>query len=280
MFYKAEQMLKKARQGKHGSHPTILSRWYEQEEYRKSLAEHNINEKEIMLFDRIALERHDISATRAERLQNAKHWILRLDADGPQTPLRQRPEFAVALKQCLKMQDAHLAETRQSLRPIRPEHQQRQRQDLQFDAEKTSITTSIAKVDGGGTESHRETRRQHLHLHLHLQVRSGRLRNGKQVGAHGSLHHLRNGGDFGFLEGIAEHRRVCRQDTYSQHTSVQYSLITARTAHLRSMGYLTTVCVDRTPTNTAHTAQYSLFTSAERTHNALGSRIALSSLCA
>ena len=56
MFYKAKQMLKKARQGKHGSHPTILSRWYEQEEYRKSLAEHNINEKEIMLFDRIALK--------------------------------------------------------------------------------------------------------------------------------------------------------------------------------------------------------------------------------
>ena len=59
MFYKAKQMLKKARQSKHGSHPTILSRWYEQEGYRKSLAEHNIGEKEVMLFDRIALERHD-----------------------------------------------------------------------------------------------------------------------------------------------------------------------------------------------------------------------------
>ena len=46
---------------------------------------------------------------------------------------RQRPKFAAALKQCLKMQDAHLAETQQSLRPIRPEHQQRQRQDQQFE---------------------------------------------------------------------------------------------------------------------------------------------------
>ena len=87
-----------------------------------------------MLFDRIALERHDYTATRAERSQNAKHSTLRLNADGPQKPLRQRPEFAVALKQCLKMQDAHLAETQQSLRPIRPEHQQRQRQDQQFEA--------------------------------------------------------------------------------------------------------------------------------------------------
>ena len=70
-------MLKKARQGKHGNHPTILSRWYEQEGYRKSLAEHNIGEKEVMLFDRIALERENFS-------DNAKHWILRLNADGPQ----------------------------------------------------------------------------------------------------------------------------------------------------------------------------------------------------
>ena len=38
-----------------------------------------------MFFDRIALERHDYTAIRAERLQNAKHcWILRLSADGPQ----------------------------------------------------------------------------------------------------------------------------------------------------------------------------------------------------
>ena len=134
-FCKAKQMLKKARQGKHGNHPTILSRWYEQEGYRKSLAEHNIGEKKVMFFDRIALERHDHTATKAERLQNAKHWIFRLNADGPHNhkPLRQRPEFAVALKQCLEIQDAHLAETRQSLRPIRPEHQQRQREDQQFE---------------------------------------------------------------------------------------------------------------------------------------------------
>ena len=31
------------------------------------------------------------------------------------------------------MQDAHLTETQHSLRPVRPEHQQRQRQDHQFE---------------------------------------------------------------------------------------------------------------------------------------------------
>ena len=64
---------------------------------------------------------------------------------------------------------------------------------------------SIARLDGGITESHGETRLQHLHLHL--QLRSGRLHNDKRVGAHGSLHHLTNGGDFGFLERIPENRR-------------------------------------------------------------------------
>ena len=119
-------MRKKAKQGNHGSHPTILSRWYEQEGDRKTSAEHNIGEKEVMLFDCIAVEKYDCTTTKAERLQNAKHWIPRLNADGPQMRLRQRPEFAVAIKQYFKMQDAHLAATLQSLRPTRPEHQQRQ----------------------------------------------------------------------------------------------------------------------------------------------------------
>ena len=52
-----------------------------QEECRKSLAEHDVVEKEIMLYDRIALARHDSTATQAERLQNAKKWFLRLNTD-------------------------------------------------------------------------------------------------------------------------------------------------------------------------------------------------------
>ena len=81
--------------------------------------------------------------------------------------------------------------------------------------EKTSITMSIVKLDGGTAESHGETRRQHLHLKLH----SGQLRNGKRVGAHGHLHHLRNGGDFGFLERIPGNRRggVDRTPTHNTH---------------------------------------------------------------
>ena len=175
MFFKAKEMLKKARQPKNGSHPAILARLYAQERYQDSLAKHKIGEKEFMFFDRIALERHDCTATRAERLQNAKNWVLRLNADGHPKPLRQRPEFADVSKQCFKMQDAQLAETQQSLRPIRPEYQQSQRQNQQFEG-----------------ESHGKTRRQRLHL----QLRRRQLHNGKRVGTHGRLHHLRNGGDF------------------------------------------------------------------------------------
>ena len=70
----------------------------------------------------------------------------------------------------------------------------------------------------------RETRRQRLHL----QLRSGKTHNGKRVGAHGIAHHLRNGGDFGFVEGIPENRWGCRQDTHSQDTLCSQ----ARTAQL------------------------------------------------
>ena len=97
MFFKAREMPKRARQPNHGGHPTFLARWYTQNKYRDSLAEHNIGKQEVLLHGRIALERNDFSATRA---QNAKHWISRLNADGPQKPLIQRPEFTVALKQC------------------------------------------------------------------------------------------------------------------------------------------------------------------------------------
>ena len=53
-------MLKKARQGKHGGHPTILSRWYASEEYRKSLNDIGWREHHIVLYDRIALEKHHV----------------------------------------------------------------------------------------------------------------------------------------------------------------------------------------------------------------------------
>ena len=128
------------------------------------------------------------------------------------------------------MQDAHLAETEQTLIPIHPQHQQRQRQNQQFEGGENFDYYVDRKTDGGITETHGETRRQHLHLHL--QLRSGQLRNGKRDGAHGNLHHLRNGGDFGFLERTPEIDGECRQYTHKHCTCSAIQPVHKRGTHI------------------------------------------------
>ena len=170
-----------------------------------------------MLFDRIALERHDFSDTKAERLQNAKHRILRLNADLPQKPLRQRPEFAVASKQCL----------------------QNARRSLGGNASISQTDTS--RTSKTSTRRSRIRRRRKLRLLCRsenlmavlqgatvkpvgrvfiFEIHIGKTHNGRRVGAHGIPHHLINGGDFGFLEGIPENRRVCVDRTPTHKTQV------------------------------------------------------------
>ena len=85
------------------------------------------------------------------------------------------------------------------------------------------------------------TRRQHVRLHL--QLRSGRLRSGKQVGHRGNLHHLRNGGDFGFLERIPENRRECRQYTHKHWTCSAAQLVHRRGTHRTRLAQVTRIAV-------------------------------------
>ena len=61
--------------------------------------------KNMMLHDRIALEKHVHVATKAERIQNSKHWILTLNAEGPQQPLNQGPDVAQAKRECKRLHD-------------------------------------------------------------------------------------------------------------------------------------------------------------------------------
>ena len=133
MYFHAKQMLKKARQGKHGSHPTILSRWYASESYRKSLYDIGWREHHIMLYDRIAVEKHIYVAARAERIQHPKHWILTINAEGPQQLLNQRPDFAQAKRDCKRSHDEHLARTQEEYRTIPRSQQVRQRKGHQFE---------------------------------------------------------------------------------------------------------------------------------------------------
>ena len=158
-----------------------------------------------MLYNHITLERHDHTAAQTERLQNAKLWVLRLNADGPPKP------FSTATRICRR------TETMPDNARCSPGGN-RTNCDTDTSTTSTESTTKSAirrrrKLRPQSRsrdwmavlQSHGESRRQHLHLHL--QLRSGRLHNGRRVGARGNPHHLRNGGDFGFLERIPENRR-------------------------------------------------------------------------
>ena len=94
MNYRAKQMLEKARQQKHGRHPTILSRWYASQSYRDSLCAIGWSEHHKMSYDRIAVEKHIYVATKSERIQNSKHWILTVTAEGPNNHSTKMPTIA------------------------------------------------------------------------------------------------------------------------------------------------------------------------------------------
>ena len=96
MYFKAKEMVQKARQSKHGGYKTILERWHKDDKYRSSLSLIGWTEEQIIEHDKIALEDHSYVATKPERIQNTKLWVLRLNQDGAQQPLNQRHDFAQA----------------------------------------------------------------------------------------------------------------------------------------------------------------------------------------
>ena len=126
-------MLKKARQGKHESHPTIPARWYASETYKTSLSLIGCKEKRTMLYDRVALEKHSCTATKSERIQDSKRCMLTLNKEGPQQPLNQRPDFAQAKRECKRLHDEHMARTQQDYRTIPRSQQVRQRKGQAFE---------------------------------------------------------------------------------------------------------------------------------------------------
>ena len=79
------------------------------------------------------MENHIYVATRAQRIQNSKHWILTLNEEGHQQPLNQRPDFAQAKRECKRLHDEHLTRTRQDYRTIPRSQQVRQRKEQQFE---------------------------------------------------------------------------------------------------------------------------------------------------
>ena len=91
-----------------------------------------------MLYDRIAVEKHICTATRAERIQNSKHWILTINAGRPQQSLNQRPDLVQAKRECKRLHDEHLARTQEEYRAIPRSQQIRQRKGHQFEGNEES----------------------------------------------------------------------------------------------------------------------------------------------
>ena len=101
--------------------------------HAESLSDIGWTEEHIMLHDRIALENHSYVATRDERIHNSKHWILKLDQDGAQPPLNQRPDFAQAKRECKRLYDEDMAKTQQEYRTIARSQRVRQRKGQAFE---------------------------------------------------------------------------------------------------------------------------------------------------
>ena len=58
-----------------------------------------------MLHDQIALDKHDYTATKAERIRNSKRWVLSINDEGPLLPRQQRPDYEAAIRECQRLQD-------------------------------------------------------------------------------------------------------------------------------------------------------------------------------
>ena len=113
-----------------------------------------------MLFDRIPLENHSYVATQAERIRNSTLWIHTLNQEGAQQPLHQRPDFAQAKRECMRLHDEHMAKTQQDCRTTLRSQQIRQRRGQRLTELKNMTTQSTLAQAGGSMKSRGETCRQ------------------------------------------------------------------------------------------------------------------------
>ena len=93
MYYKAKDMLQKASQPKHGEYKTILERWHNGDQHRKSLSEIGWIDQQNFQYDELA--------TREEGDRNEKSWVLMLNK-GAQGPTNQRSDFVEVTREMKK----------------------------------------------------------------------------------------------------------------------------------------------------------------------------------
>ena len=134
MYYKAKDMLQRARQPKHGGYKTILERWHNDDQYCKSLSEIGWIEEQLIQYDElVALEEHSYIAARGERDRDEKRWVLKLNVAGAKGPTNQRPDFVEAKREMKRLHGEHVTKTSEGNRPIHPLQRSRQRRGHQFE---------------------------------------------------------------------------------------------------------------------------------------------------
>ena len=125
-----------------------------------------------MLYDQIALEKHDYTAMKAERIQNAKHWVISINADAQIMPQQKRG--------CQRLQDEYMAETSSSTHQLIRANKCVKIQINNLKDVKIMITLLIGKQDGHGTKDSRETCR----IFRLRRPHHGRIPHGN-IGIHG-----------------------------------------------------------------------------------------------
>ena len=133
MYFKAHDLLRKARSNKNGNSKTILHRWHDDDKYRKSLSDIGWIEEQTIQYDAIVLEDRSYVASWQERSRNEKSWKISLNAEGIQGPLKKRSDYTEAKQKCKILYDEHTAITGDENKTIPPRQQVRPRLDQQFE---------------------------------------------------------------------------------------------------------------------------------------------------
>ena len=104
-----------------------------------------LEKKKSCFTTKLRLEKHEHTAMKAERIRNSKYWVISINAEGPQLPRQQRPDYAAAKGECQRLQDEFMAGTKQLHKPIHPGKQMCQNPNQQFEV-KNIITFLSGKT--------------------------------------------------------------------------------------------------------------------------------------
>ena len=167
---------------------------------------------------------HKYTATRAERIRHSEHWVLKLNQDGPEQPLNQRPDLAQAKRECKRLHDEYMARTQQEYRTIPRSQQVRQRKEQQFEGIEEYDYAVDPRTGWRSINSTRETSRLRRHR---PRPRIGKATVGRrEVGIPGILHGLTILDVFPILRPVSVGREINFPTTSRgvdrQHTSTRH----------------------------------------------------------